>query len=155
MTLLNCDKKLYSKKLATKKSIAVAVVFATAALNVLLAVLRTDETHTLFLVINVVADVACGWFLIAWYYFAISTQSKLLKLETAGSERTQKIQGVVTDISEHTQVDAKLPCRKITVAGDETRVLFAVDGCGITFKYGEKYNITTVENIAIFAEVLQ
>lgn len=155
MTLLNCDTQLYSKKLATRKGIAIAVAVITVILNVLLSVFRTDNTHTAFLVINILADIACGWFEIAWYLFAISMQNKILKLATANAKLTQSVSGTVTDVSEDTQVVSKLQCRRVTVEGDETRIVFVVDGSGIALECGAKYSVTTVDNIAICAEVTE
>ena len=155
MTLLNCDIQLYRKKLTTRKGIAIAVAAITVILNVLLSVFRTDNMHTAFLVINILADIACGWFEIAWYLFAISIQAKLLKLATANSELAQNVSGTVTSVSGDTQVVSKLQCRKVTVEGEETRIIFVVDDSGIMFKCGVKYSIATVDNIATYAEVTE
>ncbi len=155
MTILNCDIQLYKKRLAMRKIIAILAVALTVILNVLFSVFRSDETHVAFLAINIISDIACGWFLIAWYQFAISNQRKILSLATAKKELTQTVRGNVVAISDSTQVVSQLQCYKVTVEGNETRVIFVVENCGITLERGVAYNITTADNIAISAEVDQ
>lgn len=153
MTLLNCDIKLYSKKLLYRKITAVAVLGAAVILSVLLAVFRTDETHTAFLAVIIIADIACGWFLIAWYSFAISLQSAMLRLASSDKSLMQTVEGIVTEVSENTQVVKKLQCYGVTVEnGGESRVVFVVKDGGIKVEKGVSYSITTAQNIVTVAE---
>lgn len=152
MTLLNCDVKLYRKKLLRRKIIAIAVFLAAVILNVLLAVFRTDATHAAFLAVIIIADIACGWFLIAWYSFGISLQSVMLRLASSDKGLTQTVEGVVTEVSEDTQIVKKLQSYGVTVEnGGESRVVFVVKDGGIKVEEGKSYTITTVQNIATVA----
>lgn len=154
MTLLNCDIKEYAKKLNIKRITVVCVFVAVLLLNILLTVLRNDQTHVAFLTINIISDIACGWFIIAFYFFAIASQSKLLKLVSADESLKQKITGTVTEISRFAQTVSKFRCVSVTVVnGDEKRTVFVAEGGGISLEKDMSYLLTTAENIVIFAEV--
>ena len=156
MTLLNCDVKLYSKRLFWRKIIAVAVFSAALILSVLLVVFRNDTTHTAFLAIIIIADVLCGWFLIAWYSLAISLQSVMLNLASSEKSLTQTVEGLVTEVSENTQIVKNLQCYGVTVEnGDGSRIIFVVKDGGIKVEEGKSYKITIVQNIATVAEAAE
>ena len=156
MTLLNCDVKLYRKKLLWRKIIAIAVFLAAVILNVLLAVFRTDATHAAFLSVIIILDIACGWFLIAWYSFAISLQSVMLRLASSDKGLLQTVEGSVTEVSENTQIVKNLHCYGVTVEnGDGSRIIFVVKDGGIKVEEGKSYKITIVQNIATVAEAAE
>ena len=79
----------------------------TLLLNILLALLRTDSTHTWFLLANILTDIGCGIYLVYDLSFNCVPQKHLLKLNNRMKE---EISGVITEIEPFTTRYANLDC---------------------------------------------
>lgn len=79
----------------------------TLLLNILLALLRTDSTHTWFLLANILTDICCGIYLVYDLSFNCVPQKRLLKLSNRMKE---EISGVITEIEPYTTRYANLDC---------------------------------------------
>lgn len=153
MTILPCDKTLYKKKLTTKKIIAVFAVAITLLVNILLVALRTESTHTAFLIVNILTDAICGCFLIAFIYFKILPDGKLYSLATFFQTAKQSLCGVVTKISQETITVSKLDCRTVTLVCEKgKRVVYEASIGNIKLEQGKKYEICAADNIVVSAE---
>ena len=76
-------------------------------LNILLVLFRTDNTHTWFMLVNIVTDIACGVYLVYDLSFNCAPQRRLLKLNDRMKET---FCGVITQIEPYTTRYANLDC---------------------------------------------
>ena len=79
----------------------------TLLLNILLVLFRTDNTHTWFMLVNIVTDIACGVCLAYDLSFNCAPQRRLLKLNDRMKET---FCGVITQIEPYTTRYANLDC---------------------------------------------
>lgn len=152
MTILGTDKAKYKKHITHFFLLVVAVSVAVIVLNVLLAVFRTDATHTAFIIINIIADIAAAWGVYALLTVKLLPMKKLINLYERG-ERNGKAQiGTVTEISDKTLCVQGFQCFKVTLNADGNTVeLFLIEN-GISVETGKSYNLFTVENLIYKAE---
>lgn len=96
-------------KNALKKRLVLDGVLAgvTLLLNILLAVLRDDNTHTWFLLANIVTDIVCGVYLIYDLSFRFVPRWRLVKLN---DKMKETVSGQITEIEPYTTRYANLDC---------------------------------------------
>ena len=79
----------------------------TFLLNILLVLLRTDSTHTWFLLVNIITDIVCGVYLVYDLSINCGPLWRLLKLS---SRMRETVCGVITEIEPYTTRYANLDC---------------------------------------------
>ncbi len=152
MTVLGADKAKFKKRIVHFFLLIAVVSVAVIVLNVLLAVFRTDATHTAFLIINIVTDIALFWGIIYAVVAVINPKRKLLTIYERGENSGKSITGKVVEISEKPEMFQGFTCRAVTVETDDGNYeLYLIEG-GIELKAGIGYGLKTVENLIIFAE---
>lgn len=97
----------FGEKLRKRKLFDCALGGITLLVNILLALLRTDSTHTWFLLANIVTDMACGIYLVYDLSCNWGPKKRLLKLN---SRMQEKFFGVITEIEPFTTRYANLDC---------------------------------------------
>ncbi len=104
-----------------RQILCLGVAGITLALNLLLTVLRTENNHSILLISNIAADVLCGWFILWFWDTKISPR---IRIEALCRGRRLSFRCVVTRVEEGTLRVQGLDCRKLTVTGEEQRILF-------------------------------
>lgn len=61
-SILKMPKKAFKKMLGANLASCAAIVTLTLTVNIFLTVLRTEKTHNMFLIINIISDTAMVWF---------------------------------------------------------------------------------------------
>lgn len=91
-----------------KRSIKYAMIaVATLLLNILLVILRTENTHIWCLLGNIVTDIACGVYLVYELTVIHGPEKRLFKLS---NRRRDSYSGVITQIEPYTTRYANLDC---------------------------------------------
>lgn len=97
----------FAEELKKRRIFNAALAAVTLVLNILLTLLRTDRTHTWFLLINIITDIACGVYLVYDLSSNWGPKKRLLKLN---SRMQEKFSGVITEIEPFTTRYANLDC---------------------------------------------
>lgn len=97
----------YQKALKKRLCFDCVLAGVTLVLNILLVILRNDDTHTWFLLANIATDIACGVYLIYDLSFRFAPQWRLLKLN---DKMKETISGQITEIEPYTTRYANLDC---------------------------------------------
>ncbi len=146
-SILGSDMRLFTKKLNGEKSICIATLCVTVVLNVLLTFLRNDQNHSLMLWLNIVLDVAAGWFLIFYISCLIAPKQRLLRLFNG---KRSAFEGTVTAISAETQRVRNVDCFTVTLtAGETERQFFLPANTALSLKEKEYVQISAVSNIIV------
>ena len=152
MTILGCDKLKYKKNIHHFFLHIAVVSAAVIALNVLLAVFRTDATHTAFLIINILTDITLLWTMIYFLVAVIIPRKRLLAVYERGEKNGKAQIGTVTHVSEKTTRYQGFTCRALSVeTGSIDYELYLIES-GMELKNGTAYKLQTVENLIISAE---
>ena len=70
----------YHKKLLQQGTLCAGIATFTLVLNMFLTALRTPENHNLFLILNILSDIGCSWFLLFWLVTRIIPRLRLYRL---------------------------------------------------------------------------
>ena len=127
------------KKKMTRDAMLAGV---TLLLNILLVIFRNDSTHTLFLLINITSDIACGFYLVYDLSFNLAPQRRLLKLHNRMKET---ISGEITEIESNPTRFANLDC--ICVHLGKRRTFLPVDT--LQLSVGMQVELTLVANVIL------
>lgn len=134
----------YKKRLDRRIGLCIAVLVLTVGLNILFTALRTESSHTLMLILNIAADVFCGFLLLFIWDMHILPGLRLYRLFCRNREL---LTGTVTKISQNTQRYMDIDCYTVTV--DDRRVFLPA---GTFSLQQEHYTFSLVSNIIVEAE---
>ncbi len=124
------------KRLQRLWLVLVLAVCAALALNVLFLALRSDENHSIMLVLSIAVDVICGWFFIAFYDLKLAPLARLMALS---KRPVRKYSGVIEAINtEITRVE-KFDCITVTVSG---RNVFLPEALSPDFEIGKAVSLS-------------
>ena len=140
--ILGASPYTYRKKLIRQIAVSIAAAVFTLMVNFLLVALRTADNHNLFLVINILSDTVCGWFLLFFLATKFFPRYRLYRLTQRPS---CKISAKVTSIHPETIRYMNLDCRKVTT---DEQVIFLPD-CAIVLKPNQVYTFGLVNNIIV------
>lgn len=132
----------YRKKLSFRILLCIVTAGMTALVNVFLVCLRSDATHTLFLMTNIVLDIASGFFLIYFVQEKLVPQHRLYHLFCSSSTH---IEGTITDILPEHQCYRKIDCRLICLG--ERRLFLPADT--IALQVGEHISARVACNVIL------
>ncbi len=143
-TILGKDEKAFADEL--KKYRLACVLSASAALLISIALLflRSDETHNIFLSVNIILDIAVGWLDIFLITAVIRPRKKRLKLYLS---KSTELCGSIASISSNTYRVGGFDCFKLTLAGESTRVFFLPNIDGIELDIGKQVRVRSVSNV--------
>lgn len=133
----------YQKRLKQHIGLCAAVLAITVGLNILFTALRSDSNHTLMLILNIAADVLCGFFLLHDTEMHILPMQRLYKLYCRDR---QQLTGTVTHICDTPQRYMDIDCYAVTV--DDRRVFLPA---GTFSLRQESYTLSLVSNIIVEA----
>lgn len=150
-TVLGIEKTEYSKRLKIKTAVSFAALVLVILLNVLLCVFRTESTHTAFLIINIVSDVAAIWFVYFYIRVVFIPQKRLLGLSKR-EEYGQVLVGRIADISDKSKKVSGFDCYELKLS-DGDRTVFLIADCNIPKEMCGEVKLHTVDNIVVAAEV--
>lgn len=128
------------------RQIGLCVVLAVAvlALNILLAILRTKETHTLMLVVNIVTDTLCGWFLFYYIHGPLLRRYRLYQLML---RKKTLMTGTVEEIRPQTTQYLFIECLEVMVEGRR----YYLPTKTIRLQPGQTYQLSIVNNFIVEA----
>lgn len=132
----------HQKMLSFRILLCIATAGMTALINIILVCLRSNATHTLFLMINIALDVASGFFLIYFIQEKILPQRRLYQLFCSNSTH---IEGTITDILLEHQCYRKIDCQLICLG--ERRLFLPADT--ITLQVGEHISARVAFNVIL------
>lgn len=128
-----------------RSSLCIVLALLTAGLNVFLLFTYTEASYSLHLLLNILSDIFCGIFIIAYFSLRIFPARQLLQLTR---RKTVPVSGTVQQISDTTTRYLNLDCWEITL--DSRRLYLPVRT--IQLKTGEFYRFRTASNIIVEAE---
>ena len=120
--ILGMSSQLFWRKIQKRKWFCVVAVVVIAGLNVLFTCLRTEQTHTIMLIANIVTDSLGACFLIWFISVKILEPGKLYRFAIKPS---QHIYGTISRVSEKTIRYMGVDCWELTVA--ERRLFLPVN----------------------------
>ena len=133
------------RKLLLRSSLCIVLALLTAGLNVFLLFTYTEVNYSLHLWLNILSDIFCGIFIIAYSSFRIFPVRQLLQL---ARRKTVPVSGTVQQISDATTRYLNLDCQEITL---DSRCLYLPIRT-IQLKTGEFYRFRTASNIIVEAQ---
>ena len=126
--------------------LCIGIGLFTLGLNILCALLRTDENHTLMLMLNILTDSLCGCFLVFYISIYIAPASKLSALQ---SRRKEVFRGTVVKIDPTLTRYMDLDCITVTVEGKK---LF-LPANTMVIAENTQYTFGVASNILVEAEL--
>lgn len=144
-TVIGQDPLRYRRCLKRRICLCAALVLLTLAGNAAAAAARTEENHTLLLTLNILSDIACGFFLVYDIDIRILPGYRLAALM---DREKAAVTGTVTHIAPDTVRYMDIDCRQVTVDG---RRLFLPAGT-LTLNEQEAYHFRVAANIILEAE---
>lgn len=136
----------YRKKLIRKGVLCAATAALTLVLNILLTVLRTPENHNLFLVLNILSDIGCSWFLLFYLAARIIPQLRLFRLM---QRESVEFAATVKHIAPETTRYMNMDCQKIRT---ENHIFFLPEGT-LQLEVGQHYHFSLVSNTIVEVEL--
>ncbi len=149
-TVLGSGKGPFVKRLNRRYGLCVLAALVALGLNLVLTALRNDQNHTALLWLNILLDVAAGWFLIFYISLGILPDRRLLRLYN-GSRRA--FGGTVTHITAQTKRVRHMDCYTVTLSGADTRQLFLPAGTALELKEGEQVTLWAVDGVIVEAQM--
>lgn len=143
-SVLGQSARSYKKKLHQHIGLCIAGLMLTVGLNILFTSLRTERNHTLMLILNIAADVVCGFLLLYAFQVHLFPALRLYKLFCRNREQ---LTGKVTGISQTTQRYMDMDCYTVTV--NDRRVFLPAGTMSIQ---PAEYTFFLVSNIIVEAE---
>ena len=105
-TVFGTDRAVCQKCLRRNILLCSLVFCAIVVIHVVCTALRTEQNHTVMLIVNIAADILGGSFLIARLSMCIFPQQKLLRLyDQSNQETTGQILAIGSDITHYIGVD--------------------------------------------------
>lgn len=134
------------KKQLNRRILGCTLLFLlTVALNIVFTALRTEQNHVWMLLLNILADILCGCFLVYYVNLYIIPRSRLYRLMCR--DKIQ-LQGTVSCINTEYIRYMDVDCHSVTVGG--RRLFLPADT--IALKEGQSYTFHLVSNIIAEAE---
>lgn len=140
--ILGTTPQAYRKTLCRREAVCAAALILTLAMNLLFTLARTEENHAVMLWLNILTDVFCGLFVLAYTSFRILPQRRLYGLMCRQSE---VLYGTVQQISEEITRYMDMDCLEIRV---DSRRLF-LPACSIELVEGEAYTFHIASNVIL------
>lgn len=144
-SILGRSAEAYRRLLLRRTALCVAVVCLTAAVNFLLAAAFSEKTYTLFLLGNIISDIFCGFFLIAYLSFRVLPLRRRYRLFLTTGVCAD---GTVQAIGEQSVRRKKLDCLPVTL--DDRVIFLPVDT--VQLAQGASYRFRLVGGIITEAE---
>lgn len=121
--------------------------------NLVLLFTVTEKTRLLFLIVNICTDILVFGFIYYWSMTALAEMHRKLRLYERRKAMGECLCGVVSAIRSGGRVE-KFDCRRIVFwVGEQTRVLFAVEGTmEDVLREGAAVRLVAVNNIVVEAE---
>lgn len=150
--ILGISREEYRKSINRQIGICIAVLLSALLLNLLFCLLRTDESHTLFLILNILAD-GIGFSVI---FFLAGTQilpaEKLYALALREKDGVA-LEGVIRNISGTPETVCGLECLEVTLEEEVIRKVFVVREGEFPCGEGQAVRLTVVDNLVVRAQV--
>ena len=143
--ILGMPIRSYHKMLSIRTAICIGAAVFAVGLNLIFTLFRTEQTHLLMLWLNILTDILCGTFLLAFSDFRILPQRRLYKL--ALGDRLS-FRGTVSDISDSIVRYTDMDCRLVDMSGHK----FYVPIHTINLEKGAAYTVSVASNIIVEAE---
>ena len=140
-TVLGENQYLLEERIRNRIILCVGALLAAVVVNVVMVFLRTKENHTVLMLLNMVLDIAAGWFCVWQLDSFILPYKKLLKLYRKNGTT---ISGTVEEISTQTQRYYGFDCIAVTVDGHK---LFVVDNGTISLEPMQPVTLEVVHGI--------
>lgn len=102
----------YQSELKKKISHCVLIGMITILIHLVTVLLYTEHNHTIFLILNILADIGCCTFVLLYSEFMIRPVRKLYLLSTKEKE---KVCGIISEISSDTIRYMGLDCYEVTI----------------------------------------
>ncbi len=147
-TLLKITPKEYLSKIKKKRIVYIVCIVVAVMLNVLFTLLRNDNNHTLFLILNVSIDVLASWFVVGYVCLTVLPMKNLYQLTL---RPTEQYEIEITEMGEMVERVEKFNCTRI-IAGK--RVFFLSESFDVALKVGDKVKLTVASNIVTEVEFL-
>ena len=135
----------YKMVLDRKRLLCILLGVFTLILNIVLAVLRTDENHSLMLSINILSDILCGFFLT--YYVSVRLMPRYRLYRLMFREKVP-MTATVKEIGSSTVRYLDVDCYPVTV---DARTLF-LPVSGLRLTVGGQYTLWVTANMILEAE---
>lgn len=140
--ILGQSPQMCRRRLVKQAMLCAAAAAVTLWLNLALAALRKPDNHYLFLSVNIVTDIVCGWLLLFFLSTRLLPQLHLYRL----TQRQHTIlQAAVEQISPKTVRYMNLDCRQVTANG---HIFFLPDNT-IELEAGKEYTFHLVANTVV------
>ena len=152
-TILKVPYNEYKKKTIIRLIICIAILLAVIAVNITLICTVTRNLKVAFTVINIISDIACGWFLLYYSINVLAVRYRLLKIYQKAREIPAEINGKIVGVSSAQKV-FKFDCVTVEVETEEgTRKIFAIKDSLDILGVGRTARIVLADNVAIGCEV--
>ena len=146
-TVLGEGKYVFGDRIRNKIIICITVIVVAAVFNILIMQVCTKENLMICISINIVLDIAAGWFAVWQLDRFILPGRKLLSLY---ERQGVIISGEVEEVSEKTERYCGFDCWVVTVSGHK---VFVVDNGTIILEIGHQVSLEATHGIV--KEVLQ
>lgn len=143
-SVINQSPEACKKAIHRQIALCVALGVAVLALNIFLAILRTKETHTLMLVLNIVTDTLCGWFLFFYIHGPLLRRYRLCQLML---RKKTPLTGTVAEIRPETTRYLFIACLEVMVEGRR----YYLPTNTIRLQPGQTYQLSIVNNVIVEA----
>lgn len=140
--ILGTTPNQFRKMLSRRIHLCIAIISATLMINLFLAANRSNETHHLFLMVNILLDLVSGFFLIYYVQEQILPQRRLFALFSAD---TEQVEGTITDILPELQRYRGIDCHVICVG--ERRLFLPADT--VLLQVGQQISARLVYNMIL------
>lgn len=134
-------------------ALCAAIVILSVTVNIFLAVLRTEETHNIFLVINIISDTAMVWFVYTYAETVFLPRYRTYSLFKKAERTGERVSGIFVELGSKQRYDKKDCVTARLSCGSESRKVFILEN---TFENllqsGSKISLITADNIAVLYE---
>lgn len=109
---LGLQPKDYQSELKKRIFHCVLIGMITFLIHLITVLLYTEHNHTIFLILNILADIGCGVFILTYSEFMIRPVRKLYLLS---AKEKEKVCGMVSEISSETIRHMGLDCYEVII----------------------------------------
>ena len=142
--VIGCSPAECKKQIRRQILLCVVLGVVTLGLNVLLTAVRTEENHTVMLILNILVDTLYCWFLLYYISSSLLRRQRLLLL----LQRVKTpLEGTVEEIRPETTRYMYMECWEVIVAGRR----YYLPTKTISLQPGETYRLSIVANVIVEA----
>lgn len=152
-SILKMPKKAFKKMLGANLALCAAIVILTLTVNIFLTVLRTEGTHSTFLIINIISDTAMAWFVYTYAETVLLPRYRTYALFKKAERAGERVSGIFVELGSKQRYEKK-DCVTVHLScGSETRKVFILENTFENlFRSGSKTALITADNIAVLYE---